>query len=115
VSASWTKRKTRLALAGKLFPTHFDIDNQVKSFSDAVNRIVFEDVRFVNSQIVSPEYGLEDKAIVTAKVMLVESSNILLRRSWALGQQRRKDAELTAASSLGALADSEAQGWFDTI
>ena len=63
---------TRLALAGKLFPTHCDIDNQVKSLSDAMNRIVFEDDRFVNSLVVRREYGPEDKAIVTANVMLLE-------------------------------------------
>jgi|SRR5580658_7007582 Holliday junction resolvase RusA-like endonuclease len=73
VSASWTKQKTRLALAGKLFPTHCDIDNQVKSLSGAMNRIVFEDGLFTNSLIVRREYGLDDKAIVTARVMLEQS------------------------------------------
>lgn len=64
VPQSWTRKKKEWALAGKIFPTHCDLDNQIKCINDGLNKIVFEDDRFVNSLIVRREYGTEDKAIV---------------------------------------------------
>ena len=69
---SWSRRKTLQGLQGKLFPTHCDIDNQIKALSDAMNKVVFEDDRFVNYLLVRREYGPEDKAVVTVRTMARE-------------------------------------------
>lgn len=64
---SWSKKKKHLALSGKLSPTHCDIDNQVKSLCDGMNRMVFTDDRLINYLSVRREYGDKDRAIVTIR------------------------------------------------
>ena len=73
VPKSWSKKKKELAWMGKIFPTHCDIDNQVKAISDAMNRVVYDDDRRVNSLVVRREYGPEDRAIVTVRGLAEES------------------------------------------
>lgn len=65
VPKSWSKNKKNLALIGRLFPTSSDLDNCAKNFLDAMNRVVYEDDRFINHLTVRREYGPEDKATVT--------------------------------------------------
>lgn len=60
VHSHWTKKKVYLALTGKIYPTHCDIDNCIKSISDGMNRIVYEDDRQINSLIVTREFGMEE-------------------------------------------------------
>jgi Holliday junction resolvase RusA-like endonuclease len=49
VAASWSKKKTALALSGDLRPTSTpDLDNIVKAFCDGMNGVVFKD----DSQVV---------------------------------------------------------------
>lgn len=63
-SKSWSLKKKNWAMEGKIFPIHCDIDNQIKSLCDGMNKVVFEDDRFINSLIIRREYGIEDKAII---------------------------------------------------
>jgi Holliday junction resolvase RusA-like endonuclease len=67
VPKSWSKKKAAFALEGRLFPTHCDIDNQVKALCDGMNRALYTDDRFVNHLLVRREYGQKDIAIVTAR------------------------------------------------
>lgn len=71
VPKSWTKKKKILACEDKIFPTHCDIDNQIKIISDGMNRIVYEDDRFISEIRARRYFGIEDKAIVTIKEMVV--------------------------------------------
>ena len=62
VPKSWTGKKKRMALAREIFPTHADLDNVTKLLSDAMNKIVFEDDRFVSELIVTRYYGAVERA-----------------------------------------------------
>ena len=64
IPKSWSRMKKYAAVQGKIFPTICDLDNQTKSISDAMNRIVFEDDRQVNHLVVRREYGAKDMATV---------------------------------------------------
>lgn len=55
------------ALWGKMFPTHCNIDNQIKALCDGMNEIVFVDDRFVNHLIVRREFGEEDRATMKVR------------------------------------------------
>lgn len=67
IPKSWSSKKKHAAVTGQIFPTICDVDNQIKGLSDAMNKIVYTDDRFVNSLIVRREYGPKDKVII--KVM----------------------------------------------
>lgn len=67
VPASWSKKKKADALAGKIFLTHWDVDNQIKQLFDSCNRVVYEDNRQINSIILRREYGDTERVIITAR------------------------------------------------
>jgi Holliday junction resolvase RusA-like endonuclease len=69
---SWSKKRKELGLTGKLFPTHCDMDNQIKSICDGMSGIVFADDRLINSLVVRREFGQEDRVIVTVRIMNCE-------------------------------------------
>lgn len=62
---SWSKKKAALALEGKLFPTHCDIDNQIKAIQDALTKVVYEDDRLINRLTATRAYATEDKAVIS--------------------------------------------------
>jgi Holliday junction resolvase RusA-like endonuclease len=59
VPKSWSKSKTEMALAGAIAPTSKpDLDNVVKSVSDALNKICYVDDSQIVDLIVSKRYSL---------------------------------------------------------
>jgi Holliday junction resolvase RusA-like endonuclease len=67
IPKSWSKKKRDWAIAGKLFPTHCDLDNQTKAICDGMNRTVYEDDRRINHLIVRREYGEPERVTVTVR------------------------------------------------
>ena len=74
IPKSWPLKKQAWALAGKLYPTHCDADNQQKAILDGMNEVVYADDRFVNEIIARRKYAREDKAIVRVRLLLSETS-----------------------------------------
>lgn len=44
---SWSKKKQREALEGEIRPTKSDIDNYIKACLDSLNRVAYEDDRYI--------------------------------------------------------------------
>jgi len=70
VPPSWSKKKRAAALSGQLFPTHCDLDNQIKALCDGMNRSVYTDDRLINRLSVRRDYGTADKATVLVRKLI---------------------------------------------
>ena len=79
VPKSWPAARKTQALLGELVPGRVDTDNLVKSFTDALNRIVYVD----DSQIVQINarrvYGHSAHVVATIQPMLPDAQNELNR------------------------------------
>ena len=65
--ASWSLKKQREAIAGRVFPTSKpDLDNCLKGIMDAMNEIVFKDDKQVVDVVVSKRYCTSARAEVEA-------------------------------------------------
>ncbi|MCB2251808.1 RusA family crossover junction endodeoxyribonuclease [Pseudomonas chlororaphis] len=75
VAASWSKKKTAAALAGKVMPTKKpDADNVLKAICDGINGIVFkDDVQVVNVSM-SKRFAETPGVYVRVVPLLGESS-----------------------------------------
>lgn len=63
--ASWSQKKQREALAGRIFPTTKpDADNVLKGIMDACNEIVFRDDKQVVDVVISKRYCATARACV---------------------------------------------------
>lgn len=63
--ASWSQKKQREALAGRIFPTSKpDVDNVVKGIFDAMNEIVWKDDKQAVDVVVSKRYCTTARAVV---------------------------------------------------
>ena len=72
VPASWSKKKTALALAGELMPgSRPDLDNFIKAALDGCNEIVFRDDSLVVTIMASKRYS--DRPALTIAVELSDS------------------------------------------
>lgn len=65
IPKSFNKKKLALINGRKLWPTHCDIDNQIKAVSDAINKIIFTDDRFVKKIIATRIYSDKEYVCVT--------------------------------------------------
>lgn len=54
VPGSWSRKKRTFALEGKLFPTHCDASNQLKSCEDAMNGVIYSDASANQSHHTAP-------------------------------------------------------------
>lgn len=63
----FTLKQRDLVMAGKLFPTACDLDNQTKSVCDGMNKVVFNDDRRIATLFAYRKYGTEDMACVTVQ------------------------------------------------
>lgn len=68
--ASWSQKKQREALEGRIFPTSKpDVDNVLKGIMDACNEIVFKDDKQAVDVLVAKRYGTQAMAMVEVKAL----------------------------------------------
>ena len=67
VPKSYSKKKQSEALAGNLRPTKADIDNDIKSVLDGLNKVAFLDDRYIYSITAEKIFAEESEAIVEIK------------------------------------------------
>ena len=65
VPASWSDKKTKLALSGLIFPTTKpDLDNVLKTVCDAMNGIAYDDDKQIVYCIIRKNYSVTPKVVV---------------------------------------------------
>lgn len=67
VPKSWTKAKRARALDGQEVPGKPDLDNVAKAVLDAMNGVVYADDQQVVRLLVTKQYSLEPRLVVTVK------------------------------------------------
>lgn len=67
VAKSWTKAKRARALDGQEVPGKPDLDNVAKAVLDALNAVVYADDVQVVRLLVTKQYSMEPRLVVTVK------------------------------------------------
>lgn len=57
---SWSKKKQREALEGRIIPTKMDTDNLIKSVTDSLNGIAYTDDRYIYKVEAEKKYDIEE-------------------------------------------------------
>lgn len=57
---SWSKKKQNEALENKIRPTKSDIDNYIKACLDSLNKVAYEDDRYIYSVEAIKKYDTEE-------------------------------------------------------
>ena len=73
VPKSWSLKKQAEALAGKLYPTSCDVDNQAKACLDGMNEIVYVDDRFISELSITRKFAREEKAIIMVRSLIADT------------------------------------------